>query len=47
MDTIQSLKYKIDKLQLERVAMLAVIRSLADYIEDLKKIVEEFEQKEV
>lgn len=44
MNTIQSLKEKIDTLQLERVAMVAITKVLDQYIEELKKIVEEFEK---
>jgi hypothetical protein len=47
MNTIQSLKEKIDELQLERIAIIACRRALEQYIEELTKIMNKLDQKEV
>ncbi len=47
MDTIKSLKEKLDKLQLEKVALTGCMRALDEYMKDINEVINQIEKKEV
>lgn len=47
MDTVKSLKEKIQDLQLERAALTGCIRALDEYIKHLNEVIKKIESKEI
>lgn len=47
MDTIKSLKEKLDSLQLEKAALSGCIRAIEQYMKDINDVIKKLEKKEV
>lgn len=47
MNTVKSLKEKINDLQIEKSALTGCVRAIDEYIKDLNELINQIEHKEI